>query len=261
MFNEFVCKFNENNAPEIIICETADFNRCFIFNTSMANIKHEAHALMDDSDVVDDSVCFCCGITIWIMFDGQQGNEKFNKCSACKLATYCSRRCQVYAWKNGGHGQLCGQSEMLKRLCGLPVVGGVELSKDQRRFTFLLNHASSLPAYVSNPDNSTLTEEINRKRSKSVMYMMMARAPMDEGLDPRGQEFDEYKGKITTMAEFVNDIGVKLYRGAACEGCGDDGRPLKRDEGGCERMLCDKCKMNSMMMRIFSENGLNVRMS
>ena len=35
------------------------------------------------------------------------GEEGLKKCSACKVARYCSKECQYYDWKEGGHKWCC----------------------------------------------------------------------------------------------------------------------------------------------------------
>ena len=43
-------------------------------------------------------VCFHCG---------QSPEKALQKCSRCKLASYCSKQCQVQDWKQGGHKLHC----------------------------------------------------------------------------------------------------------------------------------------------------------
>ncbi len=56
------CELNkgENNEPHI---EQTDLERCFVFNASMAEVKHEAHMLMETANDIRKSFekCFCCG--------------------------------------------------------------------------------------------------------------------------------------------------------------------------------------------------------
>ncbi len=141
-------KKDENNSPEIHV---TDLSRCFVFNASLPMVKHEAHMLMEDANQNrQDSKCFCCGIS----------NAKFTdktmsmlRCSSCKLAKYCSRKCQAYAWKES-HKGLCGQSEMLLRLTALPVV------HFEGRLTFdTFEKKNSLPAYMPNVNMRPKTEE------------------------------------------------------------------------------------------------------
>jgi radical SAM protein with 4Fe4S-binding SPASM domain len=48
--------------------------------------------------------------------EGEQKSETMSRCGSCRLANYCSKKCQAYAWKFGGHRNLCAQSETLLRL-------------------------------------------------------------------------------------------------------------------------------------------------
>jgi hypothetical protein len=88
---------------------------CYIFNSSLKNVQDEAQRLMHAADVEanvnvkESPECFGCGLK----------KEKLMQCSACKHASYCSKECQVKAWKDG-HKYLCKQSEMLLRLAVLP---------------------------------------------------------------------------------------------------------------------------------------------
>lgn len=69
----------------------------------------ECHALAHRSMSDDDSrVCFGC----------QRTPEKLLRCSRCKLALYCCRKCQALHW-NKSHKKLCRYARMLSKLAAL----------------------------------------------------------------------------------------------------------------------------------------------
>ena len=55
---------------------------------------------------VGQSYCDNCGKDV-------QPGEKFKQCSKCKAGWYCSKECQVEAWK-AGHKKDCKRARILK---------------------------------------------------------------------------------------------------------------------------------------------------
>ena len=52
------------------------------------------------------SLCACCG-------KETKNGEKFKQCSQCKSQWYCSKDCQIKAWKAGGHKKDCKRAGIL----------------------------------------------------------------------------------------------------------------------------------------------------
>jgi len=94
-----------------------NLDSCYIFESSLENVHEEAKRLLCGADIETHlnigakelPECFNCGIK----------TEKLSQCSACRRAKYCSKECQVKAWKTR-HKNLCPQSEVLLKLAVLP---------------------------------------------------------------------------------------------------------------------------------------------
>ena len=43
----------------------------------------------------------------------EEDGRPFSKCEQCRLARYCSRECQKYDWKHGGHKHDCRPVESM----------------------------------------------------------------------------------------------------------------------------------------------------
>ena len=65
-------------------------------------------ALSDEEDSEEDvELCDNCGIPSSFLLE--QAGKKLLRCTRCKIALYCSKDCQVEAWKNG-HKRECGST-------------------------------------------------------------------------------------------------------------------------------------------------------
>ncbi|EJK73694.1 hypothetical protein THAOC_04668 [Thalassiosira oceanica] len=67
---------------------------------------NDARELLKDLDVVGQSLCVNCS-------KKAQTGEKFKQCSKCKAQWYCSKECQVEAWR-AGHKKDCKRAAILK---------------------------------------------------------------------------------------------------------------------------------------------------
>lgn len=88
---------------------------CYIFRAPLNIVMREAKHILSnaDGDAVDGPVhCAHCG-------KAETAGHRLERCSKCHLAFYCSRECQVSAWRDG-HKLLCGDADKLLRLSCLP---------------------------------------------------------------------------------------------------------------------------------------------
>lgn len=121
------------NGDSVVV--EANLDSCYIFRESLEMVKHEAHMLLLDADLMaksEASCCFSCGYSNPV--------HTLNRCANCKMTKYCSKECQSYAWKES-HKRLCDQSETLLRLAALPLLPFEDF------FTFNPDEKMSLPSY------------------------------------------------------------------------------------------------------------------
>lgn len=93
------------------IIET-NLDMCYIFRESLSVVNNEAQMLLLDADLMvkNQPSCFTCQYNCT--------GKVAVRCANCKLAKYCSKECQTYAWKEG-HKRTCNQSETLLSLSTL----------------------------------------------------------------------------------------------------------------------------------------------
>jgi len=85
----------------------------------------------------DLSACERCGKT-----------EDLLKCARCKIVSYCSKECQVFHWKQGGHREICGAMKTVKRVQKVmnSVEGGERISFNKDRATEIASYSIRLVA-------------------------------------------------------------------------------------------------------------------
>ncbi|CAA7262775.1 unnamed protein product [Cyclocybe aegerita] len=78
---------------------------------NMCSVASERYALVGQMKLLE-KLDFCCDNTKCAKVDKR---DKFRKCASCLSALYCSRECQVAAWKEGGHREECkSQREVME---------------------------------------------------------------------------------------------------------------------------------------------------
>lgn len=84
---------------------------------SIYKLQHPAPK--DDPPIPDSKICLGCGKSRAAF----NLNEKqdMSRCSQCKLSYYCSKSCQIIAWKNG-HKDHCKELTSLQLPHQLPPV-------------------------------------------------------------------------------------------------------------------------------------------
>lgn len=104
------------NGDSLIV--EANLDSCFVFKESLEMVKQEANSLLLDAELMvknEVSSCFSCG------YSNSSVSHTLIRCANCKLAKYCSKECQSYAWKES-HKRLCSQNETLLRLSTLHLI-------------------------------------------------------------------------------------------------------------------------------------------
>lgn len=141
-----------------LVVET-NLDSCFVFKESLELIKHEAHMLLLDTDLMsknEPSCCFSCGYS--------NSSQILVRCANCKLAKYCSKECQSYSWKES-HKRLCEQNEILLRLSALPLQPFIDF------FTFNNNDKMFLPQYRPSSQKKKMHlnyEDLNNKENENI---------------------------------------------------------------------------------------------
>ena len=65
-----------------------------------------AREMLKEWETIGQNICANCGKEV-------QAGEKYKQCSKCKAQWYCSKECQVEAWR-AGHRNDCKRARMLK---------------------------------------------------------------------------------------------------------------------------------------------------
>ncbi|CAF0805332.1 unnamed protein product [Brachionus calyciflorus] len=120
---------------QMSICEET-LDNCFVFKVNMEQLENEAVKVLDfkDSQCQNKNLsCFNCGVEL---------KEERLECEKCKLAVYCSKKCQDKSWSMV-HEKLCSQSDVLLRLACLP-----RHSQFEDFYTFFSNSFDFLPQYI-----------------------------------------------------------------------------------------------------------------
>lgn len=60
---------------------------------------------MEDED--ERITCHACGATEKVDLKQKDDNSKMKRCRQCRLVCYCSRQCQEWDWRVGGHQRTC----------------------------------------------------------------------------------------------------------------------------------------------------------
>lgn len=121
------------NGDSLIV--ESNLDSCFILKESLEMVKHEAHMLLLDNDLMaqnEPPCCFSCGYS--------NPSQVQTRCANCKLAKYCSKECQSYSWKES-HKRLCEQNETLLRIAALSLLPFEDF------FTFKNDEKMTLPPF------------------------------------------------------------------------------------------------------------------
>ena len=107
---------------------------------------------------------------------------KFQACKRCKEAHYCSRECQVYHWKKGGHRQNCKEAPECSDSSGL-YAAAADVNSNL--------HAVSKDAMLRETAMADREKLLCRKLSQCDDLGSMAMAG--------GMDIDEFKRQMASM--------------------------------------------------------------